>query len=324
MDGVRPSTGHEESSGFNNRVDCSTRSAEGIVVDGTREGFVTIRGAKTYASTHHGAQQGEAARRSSDMRQARHLPQRWYWGIVVQVWISVILVVLAMCPILYILAYLSRHLLDTVQSTQNNLTLNDCIWFVYSCLMKQGFNRTTPFNPVRMTMAAWWLTCMLLTGFYTANLTAFMTTVSPIMHPTIEQFILSNKKWMFRKGTAFSEDLLKSCWTKPNNCNAVCDRWMQKGTTDRRCQTHPSQCSTSLSTRTIRRRLQQSGLSARRPLLVLPLTQNHRRLCRQWCDERRMWMAEWNEVVFTDVSHASVYNTTMVGFESGYTVERGC
>ncbi|GFY31999.1 hypothetical protein TNCV_2621361 [Trichonephila clavipes] len=33
-----------------------------------------------YASTHHGAQQGEAARRSSDMRQARHLPQRWYWG----------------------------------------------------------------------------------------------------------------------------------------------------------------------------------------------------------------------------------------------------
>ncbi|GFX96345.1 hypothetical protein TNCV_2292331 [Trichonephila clavipes] len=27
----------------------------------------------------------EAARRSSDMRQARHLPQRWYWSIVVQV-----------------------------------------------------------------------------------------------------------------------------------------------------------------------------------------------------------------------------------------------
>ncbi|GFU70753.1 hypothetical protein TNCV_493161 [Trichonephila clavipes] len=38
-----------------------------------------------YASTQHGAQQGEAARRSSDMRQARHLPQRWYWSIVLQV-----------------------------------------------------------------------------------------------------------------------------------------------------------------------------------------------------------------------------------------------
>ncbi|GFU32261.1 transposable element Tcb1 transposase [Trichonephila clavipes] len=44
----------------------------------------------------------------------------------------------------------------------------------------------------------------------------------------------------------------------------------------------------------------QSGLSAKRPLLGLPLTQNHRRLRRQWCDERRMWAAEWNKVVFTD------------------------
>ncbi|GFT61504.1 transposable element Tcb1 transposase [Trichonephila clavipes] len=58
----------------------------------------------------------------------------------------------------------------------------------------------------------------------------------------------------------------------------------------------------NLSARTIRRRLQHSGLSVRRPLLGLPLTQNHRRLCRQWYDERRMWAAEWNEAVFTDES----------------------
>ncbi|GFU08092.1 transposable element Tcb1 transposase [Trichonephila clavipes] len=58
----------------------------------------------------------------------------------------------------------------------------------------------------------------------------------------------------------------------------------------------------SVSARTIRRRLQQSGLSARHPLFGLPLTQNHRRLRRQWCDERRMWVSEWNEGVFTDES----------------------
>ncbi|GFW44286.1 transposable element Tcb1 transposase [Trichonephila clavipes] len=111
----------------------------------------------------------------------------------------------------------------------------------------------------------------------------------------------------------------------------ICDRWMQEGTTDRR---GPPQCTTSredrkivrmavtdrsvtsrtiaqhiesvthhsVSAHTIRRRLQQSGLSARRPLLGLPLTQNHKRLRRQWCDERRMWVTEWNEVVFTDES----------------------
>ncbi|GFU19278.1 transposable element Tcb1 transposase [Trichonephila clavipes] len=58
----------------------------------------------------------------------------------------------------------------------------------------------------------------------------------------------------------------------------------------------------SVSARTTRCRLQQSDLSARRPLLGLPLTLNHIRISRQWCDERRMWVAEWNEVVFTDES----------------------
>ncbi|GFU05406.1 transposable element Tc1 transposase [Trichonephila clavipes] len=114
----------------------------------------------------------------------------------------------------------------------------------------------------------------------------------------------------------------------------ICDHWMQEGTKDRRDRSHPPQCTTSgedrqivsmavtyrsVSSRTIaqhidsvthhsvyactiRRRLQQSGQSERRPLLDLPLTQNHRRLCSQWSDERRMWAAEWNEVVFTDES----------------------
>ncbi|GFT79703.1 transposable element Tcb1 transposase [Trichonephila clavipes] len=114
----------------------------------------------------------------------------------------------------------------------------------------------------------------------------------------------------------------------------ICDRWMQKGTTDRRGRSHPPQCTTSredrqivrmaetdrsvtsrtvahhiesvthhsVSAGTIRRRLHQSGQSARHPLLGLPLTQNHRRLRCQWCDERRMGAAEWNEVVFTDES----------------------
>ncbi|GFY33180.1 transposable element Tcb1 transposase [Trichonephila clavipes] len=94
----------------------------------------------------------------------------------------------------------------------------------------------------------------------------------------------------------------------------TCDRWRQEGTMDRSGRSHLPQCTTSredrqivrmavtdhsvssrtvaqpiksvthhsVSARTIRRRLQQSGLSARRPLLGLPLTQNHRHLRRQW------------------------------------------
>ncbi|GFU25164.1 transposable element Tcb1 transposase [Trichonephila clavipes] len=109
---------------------------------------------------------------------------------------------------------------------------------------------------------------------------------------------------------------------------------MKEGTTDRRDRSHPPQCTTSredrqivrmavtdpsvtsrtvaqyiesvthrsVSAHTIRCRLQQSSLSTRRPLLGLHLTQNHRRLRHQWCDERRMWGVEWKEVVFTDES----------------------
>ncbi|GFT00542.1 transposable element Tcb1 transposase [Trichonephila clavipes] len=114
----------------------------------------------------------------------------------------------------------------------------------------------------------------------------------------------------------------------------ICDRWMQEGTTEQRGRSHPPQCTTSreerqilrmtvtdrsvtsrtvaqhiefvthhsVSARTIRRRLQQSGVYARRPLLGLPLTQNHSRLRRQLCEEIRMWVAEWNEVFFTNES----------------------
>ncbi|GFY11240.1 transposable element Tcb1 transposase [Trichonephila clavipes] len=94
----------------------------------------------------------------------------------------------------------------------------------------------------------------------------------------------------------------------------LCDHWMQESTTDRRGRSHPPQSTSSredrkivrmeatdlsvtsrtiaqyiefvthhsVSVRTIRRSLQQSGLSARHPLLGLLLSQNHRRLRRQW------------------------------------------
>ncbi|GFU04338.1 hypothetical protein TNCV_864361 [Trichonephila clavipes] len=52
-----------------------------------------------------------------------------------------------------------------------------------------------------------------------------------------------------------------------------------------RQETMGKYAASSLSTRTIRQRLQQRGLSARRPLLRLPLTMQHR-------ERRRLWNAE--------------------------------
>ncbi|GFW72643.1 transposable element Tcb1 transposase [Trichonephila clavipes] len=58
----------------------------------------------------------------------------------------------------------------------------------------------------------------------------------------------------------------------------------------------------SVSSRTIQRHLQQSGMSTGRPLLRIPLTENHRHLRCQWCNERRTWTTEWSGIVFTEES----------------------
>ncbi|GFT88131.1 hypothetical protein TNCV_1891531 [Trichonephila clavipes] len=58
-----------------------------------------------------------------------------------------------------------------------------------------------------------------------------------------------------------------------------------------------------MSVCTIRSRVQQSGMSARHPLLRLPLTENHRRLRRKRCNERRAWTMKKNDIVFTNESH---------------------
>ncbi|GFW04686.1 HTH_38 domain-containing protein [Trichonephila clavipes] len=79
----------------------------------------------------------------------------------------------------------------------------------------------------------------------------------------------------------------------------------------------------SVSARTIRCRLQHSGLSARRPLLGLP--------CRRTTDvsatngAMNEGCGQQNGMKLSLLtSHASVCNTTMVGFTSGDTMERGC
>ncbi|GFW56853.1 transposable element Tc1 transposase [Trichonephila clavipes] len=58
----------------------------------------------------------------------------------------------------------------------------------------------------------------------------------------------------------------------------------------------------SVDSRTIRRHLQQNGMSEKCPLICLPLTGYHRHLRLQCCDERWTWTTEWNDIVFTDES----------------------
>ncbi|GFW13968.1 transposable element Tcb2 transposase [Trichonephila clavipes] len=65
--------------------------------------------------------------------------------------------------------------------------------------------------------------------------------------------------------------------------------------------------------RAIQRRLAEGHLASRRPLRVLPLMLNHRRLRLEWCRARGNWTAaEWNQVVFSDESRFNSAVITIV------------
>ncbi|GFU65863.1 transposable element Tc1 transposase [Trichonephila clavipes] len=74
----------------------------------------------------------------------------------------------------------------------------------------------------------------------------------------------------------------------------------------------------SVSARTIRRHLPHSRMSVKCTLLRLPLNGKHRRLCRQWYDERRTWTTDC--MTFCLLKHPDcACNITMAVIEFGGT-----
>lgn len=62
-----------------------------------------------------------------------------------------------------------------------------------------------------------------------------------------------------------------------------------------------------VSSQTVRNRLHQGGLYARRPMVCIPLTSRHRADRRRWAAEHRDWMqSDWSQVLFTDESRFSL------------------
>ena len=63
----------------------------------------------------------------------------------------------------------------------------------------------------------------------------------------------------------------------------------------------------TISTQTVRNRLREGGLYARRPMVCVPLTARHRVDRRLWAEEHRGWgRNEWGNVLFSDESRFSV------------------
>ncbi|GFW27729.1 transposable element Tcb2 transposase [Trichonephila clavipes] len=62
-----------------------------------------------------------------------------------------------------------------------------------------------------------------------------------------------------------------------------------------------------VSSQTVRNRLHEGGLYARRPMVCIPLNPRHRAARRRWTAEHRDWeQHDWSQVLFTDESRFSL------------------
>ncbi|GFU35427.1 transposable element Tcb2 transposase [Trichonephila clavipes] len=62
-----------------------------------------------------------------------------------------------------------------------------------------------------------------------------------------------------------------------------------------------------ISRKTVTRRLREGGLYARRPVVCVPLTRQHRTALLQWCREHHNWTEQdWACVLFSDESRFSL------------------
>lgn len=89
------------------------------------------------------------------------------------VWVLILISLLAVGPIIYwLIKFRNRFAKDDGQKIY---PLPQCIWFVYGALMKQGSVLSPSADSTRVLFATWWIFITILTSFYTANLTAFLT-----------------------------------------------------------------------------------------------------------------------------------------------------
>ncbi|XP_075161815.1 ionotropic receptor 76b [Haematobia irritans] len=116
------------------------------------------------------------------------------------VWILILVSLLAVGPIIYFLIILRIKL--TGDMTQKPYSLGHCAWFVYGALMKQGSVLSPIADSTRLLFATWWIFITILTSFYTANLTAFLT-LSQFTLPfnTVNDILAKNKHFVSQRGS---------------------------------------------------------------------------------------------------------------------------
>nr|AWT23327.1 IR76b [Hycleus phaleratus] len=119
------------------------------------------------------------------------------------VWLLILVSLFIVGPIIYCLIHLQTKLCKT---NDRDFSLPACVWFVYGALLKQGSTLNPISDSARLLFATWWIFITILTAFYTANLTAFLT-LSKFTLPITKATDIGKKHlpWVTTKGNALED-----------------------------------------------------------------------------------------------------------------------
>lgn len=123
-----------------------------------------------------------------------------------RVWFLILAALLSTGPVIYGLIRLHNRLCN--DDEVHVYPLQACVWFVYGALLKQGSTLSPSTDSSRLLFSTWWIFITILTAFYTANLTAFLT-LSRFTLPIKDVGDIGQKKypWVTHKGSTIEETI---------------------------------------------------------------------------------------------------------------------
>ncbi|CAK1578631.1 unnamed protein product [Parnassius mnemosyne] len=118
----------------------------------------------------------------------------------VYVWCLIVVSVILYGPCITLLTRLRSKL---VRDKEGPIELSPSVWFVYGSFIKQGTDLAPEANTTRVLFATWWIFITLLSAFYTANLTAFLTLSKFTLDiDSPKDLLKKNYRWVAAEGGA--------------------------------------------------------------------------------------------------------------------------